>query len=62
VFGGIGWVVLMTVLGYTLGGIPIVRQYFDKVVLLIIALSVLPTALEIWKARRKRAEPVRVTE
>jgi membrane-associated protein len=54
VFGGIGWVTVMTALGYRLGGIPFVRQYFDKVVLAIIAVSLLPTVLEIWKAHRKR--------
>ncbi len=57
IFGGIGWVTMMTVLGYKLGAIPLVRQYFDKIVLLIIAISVLPTVLEIWKARRKRPRP-----
>jgi membrane-associated protein len=57
VCGGIGWVTLMSVLGYELGGVALVRQYFDKVVLLIIAVSLIPTALEIWKARRKRPEP-----
>lgn len=57
VFGGIGWVTFMTVLGYELGGVALVRQYFDKVVLLIIAISLLPTVIEIWKARKKRPEP-----
>jgi membrane-associated protein len=57
VCGGIGWVTLMSVLGYELGGIPLVRQYFDKVVLLIIAISLIPTVLEIWKARRRRPQP-----
>src|SRR5215475_8092851 len=32
VCGGIGWVFFMTMLGYWIGGIPIVRQYFDKVI------------------------------
>jgi membrane-associated protein len=57
IFGGIGWVTMMSVLGYELGGIPLVRQYFDKVVLVIIAVSLIPTVLEIWKARRKRPAP-----
>jgi membrane-associated protein len=57
VSGGIGWVTMMTVLGYELGAIPLVRQYFDKVVLLIIAVSLLPTVIEIWKARRRRSQP-----
>ena len=52
--GGIGWVLLMTTLGYNLGGLPFVRKNFDKVILAIIFLSVLPTLLEVLKARRGR--------
>jgi len=52
--GGMGWVFFMTMLGYNLGGIPFVKQNFDKVILLIIALSLLPTAIEVIKARRRR--------
>src|SRR3954452_11410825 len=32
VCGGIGWVALMTLLGYTMGGLAWVREYFDKVI------------------------------
>jgi membrane-associated protein len=53
VFGGIGWVVALTTLGYTLGNIPIVRAHFEKVVLLIIAISLLPIVLEYSKSRRR---------
>lgn len=42
VFGGIGWVLSMTLLGYYLGAIPIIRRHFEKVVLLVIFISVLP--------------------
>lgn len=50
--GAIGWVFLMTTLGYGLGSVPFVRRYFDKVILLIIVVSLLPTALEVIKSRR----------
>jgi len=53
VCGGIGWVFLMTMLGYELGGVPFIRHYFDKVILLIIFLSLLPTVIEIIRARRR---------
>jgi len=53
VCGAAGWVVLMTTLGYTLGKVPLVRQYFDKVVVLIIVLSLMPALLEFLKARRR---------
>jgi membrane-associated protein len=50
--GGVGWVFLMTMLGYVLGGIPFIRQNFDKVILAIIFISLLPTFIEVIKARR----------
>lgn len=52
VFGGIGWVLSMTMLGYTLGGVPLVRRHFEKVVLGIILVSVLPVVIEFIKTRR----------
>lgn len=58
IFGGIGWVAAMTLLGYTLGNVPIVRQHFEKVILLIIFLSVLPVILELLKSRRKEGVEV----
>lgn len=49
--GGFGWVTLCTMLGYGLGSLPFVRQNFDKVILAIIALSLVPTLLELRKSR-----------
>lgn len=54
IFGGIGWVVLMTTAGYYLGGIPFIQRHFEKVVILIVLVSVLPIAFEVWKSRRTR--------
>ena len=51
--GAFGWVTLCTLLGYGLGSLPFVRQNFDKVILVIIALSLVPTLLEL---RRSRAD------
>ena len=58
VFGGIGWVVLMTTAGYYLGGFPIIQKHFEKVVIAIVLISVLPIAFEVLKSRR--AQPVTV--
>ena len=52
VFGGIGWVVLLTGLGYYVGNWPFVRTHFEKVILGIIVVSVLPVAVEYFTARR----------
>jgi membrane-associated protein len=51
--GGIGWVAFMTLLGYKLGSVPFVRQHFEKVVLLIIAISLAPVITELIKSRRQ---------
>ncbi len=55
VCGGIGWVAFMTLLGYKLGKVAFIRQYFDKVILLIIVISLLPAITEVIKARRHSA-------
>jgi len=58
VFGGIGWVFLMTMLGYTLGGVPVIRAHFEKVIILIILISLLPPVIETLKARKRSKVPV----
>ncbi len=51
VFGGIGWVFCVTMLGYSLGSVPLVRRHFDKLILAIIFVSVLPIVWELLKGR-----------
>jgi membrane-associated protein len=53
IFGGIGWVVLMTSLGYALGDNEIVRKHFEKVIIGIIFISMLPIVFEYLRSRRK---------
>jgi membrane-associated protein len=55
VCGGVGWIFAMTMLGYSLGNVPFIHRNFDKVILLIIFVSLLPTIIEVFKARRKSA-------
>lgn len=52
VFGACGWVTLMVTLGYSLGGVQFVRANFEKVVLLIVAASLVPVALQLLKRKR----------
>ena len=54
VIGSIGWVSSMTLLGYFVGDIPLVRRHFEKVVILIVLLSVLPIVFELIKSRRAK--------
>lgn len=51
VIGGIVWVAGLTLAGYFLGNIPIIRDNFSKVVLIIIVLSVLPIIYSFVKEK-----------
>lgn len=57
IVGGIGWVVSMTVAGYFLGQLPWVKANFEKVVLLIVFVSLLPIVIGAWRARNAPPEP-----
>jgi membrane-associated protein len=52
VCGGIGWVFGLTMLGYMLGNVPLVNQNFEKVILFIMVVSLLPAVGEYLKRRR----------
>jgi membrane-associated protein len=58
VFGGIGWVVLMTFSGYFLGNVEFIRRHFEKVVVGIVLVSVLPMVLEYIRHKRAAARLV----
>jgi membrane-associated protein len=51
-FGGIFWVFSMTLAGRLLGQIPIIQQNFEKAIIGIIVISVLPVIIEWWRHRR----------
>ena len=53
VFGGIFWVCSMITAGFFLGSFPWVRHNLEKVVLLIVFLSVLPIVVEYFRNRKK---------
>jgi len=56
VCGGIGWVVSMTSLGYGLGRIiPNIDQHIEKVIVVVVFLSILPGLIHLWKERRAGA-------
>ena len=54
IFGGIGWVCSMTILGYFLGEVQFVRRNFEKFVLLVIFVSLLPIISHAVRARFAR--------
>lgn len=49
IIGGIIWVVSVTLLGYFLGEIPWINQNFEKVIFLIIGISLLPILISVAK-------------
>ena len=55
IFGGLGWVLSMTLAGYYLGGVPVIRKNFEKVVLLIVFVSLLPLLIHYVQSRRATA-------
>jgi membrane-associated protein len=52
VCGGIGWIFLMTMSGYYLGQFDLIRRNFEIVILVIVFGSLLPTIIEVIRARR----------
>jgi len=56
IWGGLGWVLSMTLFGYFIGNYPPVRHNFEKVVLGIIFVSVLPMILQFLKSRSRSGE------
>ena len=55
IFGGVFWIVSMTLLGYFLGQIPGVKDNIDKVILVVIALSLLPMVIHWLQGRKHKA-------
>lgn len=56
ILGAILWVVGITLTGFFLGNIPLIKDNFSKVVLLIILISVLPIIFSVWKEWRKNKQ------
>lgn len=54
--GAILWVAGLTTLGYLFGNIPIVKNNFDKVIIAIVLISVLPMIIGFIKSRTKKID------
>jgi len=54
VIGGVAWGVGLTTLGYFLGQVQFVHDNIEPIILGIVALSFIPIALELLRARRAR--------
>ena len=49
--GGCVWVCLFTLLGYFFGGIPLVEEHFELVIIGIVVVSLIPTFIGLIKAK-----------
>jgi membrane-associated protein len=49
--GGILWVSIFTLLGFFFGGIPLVQNNFEFIIIAIVVISLIPTVLGVLKAR-----------
>jgi membrane-associated protein len=54
VVGGFAWSIGITLLGYFLGQVEVIEQNLELAILSIVAISVVPIALELWKAHKER--------
>jgi membrane-associated protein len=58
IFGGIGWVAGMTLLGFSLGKVyPPITKQIDKVIIVIIFVSLIPGAVSYLMNRKKTPTP-----
>jgi membrane-associated protein len=55
VVGAVLWVALLVLAGFFFGNIPVVRENFTIVILAIVAISVMPMAIEAVRGRRRTA-------
>jgi membrane-associated protein len=60
ILGGLLWGVGVTLLGFFLGNIPIVRENIEIALLMVVGVSILPIAIEFLRSRRKGKSKVNV--
>ena len=58
VVGGVLWTAGVTLLGYWLGQVAVVRDHIELFILGIVALSLVPVAIEVVRGRREARSPV----
>ena len=54
VIGAFAWVLSMTVVGYFLGGLPIVRMHLEKLIIAVVIISILPGVVAWFRNRGKK--------
>jgi membrane-associated protein len=56
IIGGVLWVSIFTLLGYFFGGIPVVQDNFEFIIVAIVVVSLLPTIIGVIRARLGRSK------
>ena len=54
VIGGVLWGIGITLLGYFLGQVDVIAENIELTIVVIVAISCLPIAHELWRARKER--------
>ena len=54
VVGGFLWGVGVTLLGYFLGNVPLIADNIELALLMVVAVSLIPIAIEVIKSRRAK--------
>jgi membrane-associated protein len=55
VVGGVLWGTGITLLGYFFGNVPIVKDHIELFLIAFVAISFIPVAVELIRARRSRS-------
>jgi len=55
ILGGALWAFGVTLLGFFLGQVKVVEQNLEIAILTVVAISLLPIVIELWKARKERS-------
>lgn len=62
VIGGASWVLSMTIIGYFLGSFDVVRHHLEKLIILIVVVSVMPAVIGWLRGRSKKTATQASTE
>jgi membrane-associated protein len=54
IIGGVIWVALCTMAGYFFGNIPFIKDNFSIVIIGVVAISLVPILVELWRNQRNR--------